>query len=723
MIRTRILLAGAVVAAIALFYILDLGHFLSLDYLNEQMTQLQSRVESNPAVTATAFFLVYVIATGLSLPGAAILTLASGALFGLWWGTLLVSFASTIGATLAFLTARFLLRTFVERRFRYRLDAINRGINKDGLLYLFTLRLVPVFPFFVINLVMGVTRMRVLPYYLISQAGMLPATLIYVNAGTQLGRVDSLGGILSPTLLGSFVLLGLFPLLARWTVSLIQARRIYKGWPRPRRFDRNLVVIGAGSAGLVSAYIAATVRASVTLIERERMGGDCLNTGCVPSKALIRTARFLSDVKRAKEFGVHTASAEFDFGEVMDRIQTVIREIAPHDSVERYTALGVDCVAGDARITSPWTVEVGGRVITTRSIVIATGARPLVPPIPGLAEVDYLTSDTLWGLRELPKRLVVLGGGPVGSELTQCFARLGSQVTQVEMAPRLLMREDREVSNLLRARFEAEGVRVLTSHRAIEIKRQDNASILVCEHNGEQVHIAFDRILVAVGRTPNTEGFGLQELGVPVTDRGTIAVDDYLQTRFPNIYACGDVVGPYQFTHTAAHQAWFASVNALFSVFRRFKVDYSVIPWATFTEPEVARVGLNEQEAEAQGIACEITRYGIDDLDRAIADSAAQGFVKVLTEPGRDRILGVTIVGEHAGELITEYITAMKHRIGMNKILGTIHIYPTLSEANKFAAGEWKKAHAPEGALRLLGRMHQWRRGKSAASRGEARAS
>lgn len=712
MSKRKLLFAGLVVALLAAFFLLDLGQYLSLDYLRERKEALQTLVDANPWLAGGAFFALYVLVTGLSLPGAAVMTLAAGALFGLVTGTVLVSFASTIGATLAFLVARLLFRDAVQRRFGESLAKLNRGVERDGAFYLFGLRLVPAFPFFVINLAMALTPIRTATYYWVSQVGMLPGTLVYVNAGTQLAEVRALGDLLSADLILSFTLLGIFPLVAKKLLQWVKARRDLPKSERPRHFDRDIVVIGAGSGGLVSAYIGAAVKASVSLIEKHRMGGDCLNTGCVPSKALLRSAKFVAQARRAEEFGMKSATIEFDFADVMDRVRRVVAEVAPHDSVERYEGLGVDVIQGEAHITSPYTVQVNGRTLTTRNIVIAAGARPAVPPIPGLEEAGYLTSDTLWDLRELPRRLVVLGGGPIGSELTQAFARLGSRVTQVEMLPRILPREDEEFSEMVRARLTAEGVDVRTATKAKEVRIGDDGSPrLVVEHDGENSEIEFDRILVAVGRVANTSGYGLEELGIPVTDRRTVEVNEYLQTRYPNIYAVGDVAGPYQFTHTAAHMAWFAAVNSLFGTFKRFKVDYSVIPWATFTDPEVARVGLNEQEAKEQGIRYEVTTYGIDDLDRAITEGEAHGLVKVLTVPGKDRILGVTIAGEHAGDLIAEFVAAMKHGLGLNKILGTIHIYPTLAEANKFAAGEWKRAHAPEWALRWLERYHTWRRG------------
>ncbi|WP_085316119.1 FAD-dependent oxidoreductase [Derxia lacustris] len=698
----------------ALFFAFDLGRFLSLAAIKDSQAGLDAWRAERPLVAALIFFATYVAVTALSLPGAAVMTLAAGAIFGLGWGTLIVSFASSLGATLAFLAARWLLGNWVQARFGARLAALNDGIRRDGGFYLFTLRLVPVLPFFVINLAMGLTPIRPLVFYGVSQIGMLAGTLVYVNAGTQLARIDSLKGIVSPGLLGSLVLLGVFPLLARKLVDAVQARKVYAPFRKPARFDRNLVVIGGGSAGLVTAYIAAAVKAEVTLVERHALGGDCLNTGCVPSKALIRSAKFAAQLARGDEFGIAVGPPQVDFAAVMERVQRVVQTIAPHDSVERYTGLGVDVALGSARIVSPWEVEIAApdgsrRTLTTRAIVIAAGARPFVPPLPGIDRIEVLTSDTVWKLRERPARLLVLGGGPIGCELAQAFARLGSKVTQVEMAPRLLLREDAEVSALVEAKFRAEGIDVRTGHAALRVDVLGERKLLVAAHAGREVEIDFDALLVAVGRSANLDGYGLKELGV--TTGRTVEVNGYLQTNFPNIYAAGDVAGPFQFTHAAAHQAWYAAVNALFDPIRKFRADYRVIPWATFTEPEVARVGLNEQEAAERGIACEVTTYGIDDLDRAIADGEAHGFVKLLTVPGKDRILGATIVGEHAGDLIAEFVLAMKHGIGLNKLLGTIHIYPTLAEANKYAAGNWKRAHVPTRALAWVARWHAWRRG------------
>ena len=719
--RTRQLLVLLLVAlAIGAFVALDVGRFLSFEQLKASQASFAELHAAQPLTVAAVYFLIYVAATALSFPGATIITLAGGAIFGLWQGLLIVSFASTIGATLAFVASRFVLRDWVEAKFGKRLADINAGVDKEGAFYLFTLRLIPVVPYFVINLLMGLTRMKTWTFFWVSQVGMLAGTAVFVNAGTQLGQLDSLQGILSPALLGSFVLLGIFPLIARSIVAAVQKRKVYARWAdqRPKTFDRNLIVIGGGAGGLVSAYIAAAVKAKVTLIEAHKMGGDCLNYGCVPSKALIKSAKLAHQMRHASNYGLTDATPTFSFKAVMQRVHDVIKAIEPHDSVERYTELGVEVLQGYGKLVNPWTVEIalnggGTQRLTARAIVIAAGARPFVPPLPGLDEVGYVSSDTLWDefakLDSAPKRLVVLGGGPIGSELAQSFARLGSHVTQVEMGARIMVREDAEVSELAKASLQADGVDVLTSHQALRCALVNGEKTLIVEHNGVEKRIVFDQLLCAVGRVARLQGYGLEDLGIP-THR-TVETNEYLQTIYPNIYAAGDVAGPFQFTHTAAHQAWYAAVNALFGEWKLFKADYSVIPWATFIDPEVARVGLNEQEAKEKNIPYEVTKYGIDDLDRAIADSEAHGFVKVLTVPGKDTILGVTIVGTHAGDLLAEFVLAMKHGLGLNKILGTIHTYPTLAESNKYVAGEWKRAHASQGLLAWVMKYHDYKRG------------
>jgi len=709
----KLVILALVVAAVVAWWALDLGQTFSLAGIKAQQGNVQQAFAEQPWLIALGFFVVYVIVTALSLPAAGLLTLLGGAVFGLWTGTLIVSFASTCGATLAMLLSRTLLHDWVAQRYRSAYEKVNAGIDRDGAFYLFTLRLIAYVPFFAVNLVMGLTRMPAGRFFWVSQLGMLPGTVLYVYAGQQLGQIESLGDILSPGIAVAFALLAIFPWIARVFVERLQAAKVYQGWSKPKKFDRNLIVIGAGAAGLVTSYIAAAVKAKVTLIEAGEMGGDCLNTGCVPSKALIRSAHVNHLAQRGDEFGLKTVTYGADFPRLMARVQKVIADIAPHDAKERYEKLGVECIEGRARITSPWSVEVNGKTLTARNLVIATGGRPKVPSIPGLSGSGYLTSETLWRLTRQPEHLLVMGGGAIGCELAQAFRRLGSEVTVVEFLDRLVAREDEEVSDAMQSALEAEGVRVLTGWRVVSVENGGIKKLECAPASGDAEHLIVegDQLLVAVGREGNTEGLGLEALGLAVTPQGTLETNDYLQTRIPNIYACGDVVGPYQFTHVAGHQAWYAAVNALFGYAKKFSVDYSAIPFVTFTDPQVARVGLSETEATQKGVEFEVTRYGIDDLDRAIAESEARGFIKVLTVPGKDRILGVTIVGHNAGELIAEYVLAMKHGLGLNKILGTVHAYPTMMEANKYVAGEWKRAHAPQGLLRLVQWWHRRRLG------------
>ncbi|MGF1692918.1 dihydrolipoyl dehydrogenase [Photobacterium kagoshimensis] len=713
--RKKLLLIAVIVALIGSWFLFDLGQYFTLDQAKAQQIALQDTIAARPFFASVVYFAIYIVVTALSLPGAAIMTLLGAALFGFWWSLLLVSFASTIGATLAFLFSRYILRDWVQTKFGHRLAPINAGIKKDGPFYLFTLRLIPVFPFFLVNLLMGLTPLSTKLFYLVSQVGMLAGTAVYINAGTQLGEIESLSGIISAPVLVSLALLGIFPLVAKFVMGIIEQRRVYADWTPPEKFDQNMVVIGAGAGGLVSAYIAAAVKAKVTLIERHKMGGDCLNTGCVPSKAVIRSAHAMSEITRAKEFGISTGDVSVDFEQVMSRVHTVIDKIEPHDSVERYSSLGVNCISGEARILSPWEVEVNGERITTRNIVIATGARPLVPNIPGLQDVNYLTSDTIWQLKQQPKKLLVLGGGPIGCELAQSFQRLGSQVTLVEMVDQLLIREDADAAALVHSKLQSDGVNIKLNHKALRFEsiEQDDGSRIqraYLEYQGQTVTTDFDYVMLALGRVANVQGFGLEELGITTSERGTVEVNDYLQTKYRNIFAVGDVAGPFQLTHAAAHQAWYAAVNGLFGQFKKFRADYSVLPAATYTSPEVARVGINEKEAKAQGIQYQVITYGIDDLDRAITDGEDYGFVKVITPKGKDTILGATIVGSNAGEMLAEFTLAMRHNLGLNKILGTVHPYPTMSEATKYAAGQWKQANAPKMLLTWVEKYHAWMR-------------
>lgn len=476
------------------------------------------------------------------------------------------------------------------------------------------------------------------------------------------------------------------------------------------KFDYNFIAVGGGSAGLVVSLIGAVVKAKVALIEKHKMGGDCLNTGCVPSKSLIRSAQVAKTLQQHASYGLEEVQYSVNFAQVMERIQKIIRKIEPRDSVTRYRALGVACYQGEAKILSPHEVRVNAHTLTTRSIVVATGARPFLPPIPGIDGIDYLHSENLWEIREQPKRLLVIGGGPIGCELAQAFCRLGSQVALMDRLHTILPKEDPDIVKFVMEAFEEDGIEIFTGVHLKEIRSSAKGHQVVYERDGTEEIWDFDRVLVATGRKANTTGLGLEEVGVELHSNGSIKVDAYLRTNIANIYACGDVAGPYQFTHMAAHQAWYSAVNALLRPFKKFKVDYSVVPWCTYTDPEVARVGLSETEACEQGIPYEVTTYNLGELDRAIAEGADFGVVKVITPPRKDQILGATICGHHAGDLLAEFVLAMKYGLGLNKILGTIHPYPTFSEATKHVAGEWRKAHVPIALLKWVEKFHDFRR-------------
>lgn len=694
--------------------ILDTLAQLNLQSLKDNYASLKIYFNNRPFQSSLVYVAIYILVTALSLPGAVILTLAGGAIFGLWWGIILVSFSSTLGATAAFLLTRFFFRNYIRSRFGDKLTTINEGIKKDGAFYLFTLRLIPVFPFFVINVLMALTALKTWTFYWVSQLGMLLGTVIYVNAGTQLATLNSTGDILSIDLIISLCVVGLLPITAKLFIGLIRRKRIYARWTRPKQFDYNLIVIGGGAAGLVSSYIGASVNARVALIEKHKMGGDCLNTGCVPSKALIKTAQFLEQARQSKKLGLDKAEIHYEYSDIIKRVQKIIKKIEPHDSRERYTELGVECMQGAATITSPWSVTVDGtngqQEISARSIIVAAGASPVVPHLPNIDQIQYVTSDTIWDMKDLPKKLTVIGGGAIGCELAQAFKRLGSEVILIESENRILIKEDSKVTEIIENQLTDEGVTVLTRHRAKGFISEKGTQILVCDSPNGEVRLTFDVILFAIGRRANINGYGLETIDAISDEDIILPTNDFLETRYPNIYACGDVTGRMQFTHAAAHQAWHAVVNSLFGTFKKFPIDFSAVPWATFTHPEIARVGVNEEEAKMTNLPYEITTYGIDDLDRAITDSEDRGFIRVLTQPGSDKIIGVTIVCEGASEIISEFVLAMKYKLGLNKILATTHIYPTFSEANKYVAGEWKRKNKPERLLRILKIFHQIRR-------------
>lgn len=706
----KISIIFGLVLLFVLFNQLEINQYLNFEYIKSNHSMLLEFYHSRRAMVIIVFFCGYVLVAALSLPGAAIMTILGGAIFGIFPGLLIISAASTVGALCAFLLVRLLLLDYVQHKYSHKLIKINAGIEQEGAYYLFALRLVPIMPFFLVNALMALTSIRALPYTIASMLGMLPGTFIYIFLGTNIASIDSLTGILSWPMIFSLVMLGIFPLLAKRALRWHKQYKILKQHSKPVKYDYNVVVIGGGSAGLVAAYISSQVQAKVALIESNAMGGDCLNTGCVPSKSLIKAAKIVNYQQTYNRFGLDELTVDFDFSKIMQHVKDSIDKIAPHDSIERYTKLGVECLQGQAEIIDPYRVKVKDMLLTTKKIVIATGAKPFVPNIPGLAEVAYLTSDNIWDLKEQPKNMIVLGAGPIGLELSQAFARLGTKVSVIEMQDRILPAEDMQVSELITAKLSSI-LKIYTKHKAKAVVKKSDGNYLRVVAGEKTIDMPFDSILIALGRRANTKGLGIEKLGIDLNDNGTVRANQHLQTNYPNIYVCGDVTGPMQFTHTAGYQGTIAALNALFGYLKGFPTDYRVIPRTTFVDPEVSRVGLNEQEAIHNKIDYDVVQYDLSELDRAIVDEVDYGFVKVILAKNTDKILGVTIVSENSGELITEFVLAMKYNLGLNKILHTIHAYPTMAEANKAVAGVWRKTTTSAKTLIWLKKIFTWIRG------------
>ena len=706
----RIIIFLIIIASIifaAVFF--DIGSYLSFSELKARQAELQALVSQRPITSALLYFVVYVLATAVSIPGAAILTLAGGALFGLLKGTILVSFASTIGALLAYLVARYFLHDYVQNKFADRLKIINTKVKQEGAYYLLFLRLVPVFPFFLINLVMALTPIRAWTFYWVSQLGMFPATLIYVNAGTEIAKISSTGDIASPSLLIALALLGLLPFITKYTMSFISNRRIYKRFSKPSHFQYNNIVLGGGSAGLVAAYTTRTLQGKVALVERHKMGGDCLNTGCVPSKAILRSAKYIADLKQHAQYGLRQLSYDFKFEDISQRVNNIIDTIEPKDSVKRYSELGVDCEQGDATVISPWEVKVNGKTLSAKNIIIATGATPAIPNISHIDKVPYYTTDTIWSLSELPEKLLIIGAGPIGCELGQAFARLGSNVTIVLRRSIILPNEDEDAARELQKSLLKDNITLMTEFNTDKFVNENGHYTLTGVKDNVTVNISFTHLLVATGRKANLDG--LDVLKLDIDERGRVTTNETLQTKYPNVFACGDVTSPMQYTHTASHQAWYAAFNALFHPLKKFKCSLDNIPRAVFTDPEIASLGLTEKQAVSQGVDYQITNFPMDDIDRAITDNVTTGFIKVITSRNSDKILGVCIVGAHASELIAEFVLAKTNGLGLNSILKTVHIYPTKSEINRMVAGKWRRSKLTARTMGLLEKYQHWRLG------------
>ena len=695
---SRWAILAVLITATACFFYFDLSQYLTLESIKAHSGALHGKVQANPWWAAAVFCAVYAALTALSFPGTVVLTLLAGALFGLLEGTLLVSVASNVGALVAMLISRFMLRDWVQRRFGKQIAGINKGLAREGTFYLVSLRLIPLVPFVLLNPALGLTRINIWTFWWTTQLGMLPGHAIYVNAGEKLVGLRSLSGILSPSIIGTLVLLAVFPILATRLLTFYKARKVYRGWRKPKRFDCNLVVIGGGTGGLATARVAASLKARVSLVERERLGGLAMHDGGVPSKALCHVAN--------RSQGQHSDEA---FTEAMAQMRHLAEAARRDISVDQYRRLGVDVIQGEARISSPWTVDVGGRTLTTRAIVIATGSRPQIPSIPGLAAVEPMTSDTLWALSERPERLLILGSGADACEFAQAFQRLGCQVTLASEDERLLSQEDAEVSEMMAKVLTADGIEIWLGLKAQRVETTEGERRLICDDDeGNERSLPFDRVLLMLGQRADVEGLGLSKLRLECGDDGTLEADEYLATRYPNIYAVGSVAGPYGAPHVAEHQGWYAAVNALFGGLKRFVVSDRVTPRAIFTTPEIATVGLNEAEAHALKLEFETTRLDLSTHAGAVIAGAGQGYVKVITEHDTDRILGVTIVGDHASETIAGFVVAMKHKLGMNKLGKTVLVSPTQGEALRQVAEIWQRQHQSARMRAWAERFNRW---------------
>jgi pyruvate/2-oxoglutarate dehydrogenase complex dihydrolipoamide dehydrogenase (E3) component/uncharacterized membrane protein YdjX (TVP38/TMEM64 family) len=699
---------------------------------------------------------VYILACVLFIPGS-LLTLGAGFVFGIVVGTITVSIASTLGATAAFLLGRTLARPWIEARVAHRpkFRALDEAVRRQGFKIVLLTRLSPIFPFNLLNYTFGLTRVSLRDYILASWIGMLPGTVMYVYLGTTLKTLADLAAGNVPTSVGQQVLFGA-GLVATVAVTVLITRLARKAlqeaippptrqteplahgdlampntvqvlpddvhnqtlvanvhprdWVNPQPQSRyNLVVIGAGTGGLVCAAGAAGLGARVALVEKHLLGGDCLNVGCVPSKALLRAARAYADVRDAAGFGVTVPpGAKVDFPAVMERMRRLRAGISPNDSAARFHSLGVDVFLGAAHFTGPDAVEVNGQTLRFARAVIATGGRPIQPPIPGLAEAGFQTNETIFSLMELPRRLAVIGAGPIGCELVQAFARFGSQTFLVGKQPQILPREDPDAAQLVETALQHDGVQLLLGHDLRRVERSGGERVLCLESPHGPKEIRVDDILVAVGRVPNVDGLNLEAAGVAHDSRIGVQVDDRLRTTSPRIYAVGDVCSRYQFTHAADAMARLAIQNALF--FGGARLSALTIPWCTYTDPEIAHVGLYERQAQEQGIAVQTLTQPLDGVDRALLDGETAGFVRVHLRRGTDKILGATIVARHAGDMISELTLAMTGGLGLRTPARTIHPYPTQAEAIKKVADAYNRTRLTPFVKRMLDKWMAWTR-------------
>jgi pyruvate/2-oxoglutarate dehydrogenase complex dihydrolipoamide dehydrogenase (E3) component/uncharacterized membrane protein YdjX (TVP38/TMEM64 family) len=726
--------------------------------LRHWFMQLESYVESLGAVGPMVVVLAYVFLTVLLVPGSAI-TVGAGTLFGLKIGFIVVVLGANLGALVAFFLARTLLRQRVARwaesNPRFRL--LDRAIGKQGFKMVLLTRLSPIFPFVLLNYFLGLTAVRTGAYVLGNLLGMLPATFLFVYLGAA--ARDALAGQLNVSvglyqqilkvvgLLATIAVVIMITRIARQ--ALRQTEQLDEGSTvpgkprlepnyRPATFDKmmivddahdrrliqnchpphwinpapagkyNLVVIGAGTAGLVSAAGAAGLGAKVALIEHNLMGGDCLNIGCVPSKAMIRAARAAHDARDAARFGLEIAcEPQVAFAGAMERMRKLRAGISDHDSAERFRKLGVDVFIGTARFTGASSIEVDGKRLEFRRAVIAAGARAAKLPIPGLEKTGYLTNETVFRLTELPRRIAIIGAGPVGCELAQTFARFGSKVTLLSDGAEILPKEDADAAAIVRKKMEQDGVRIVTKAKIHRAEKNNGEKILAATVGEAAVDINCDAVLVAAGRTPNLEGLDLEAAGIGYTYRG-VEVDDWLRTKNPRVYAAGDVCSQFKFTHAADAMARLVIANALF--FARRKVSALTIPWCTYTDPEIAHVGYYEKDARQAGFAVATLTESMKDVDRAILDGEEEGFARVHYDQKSGKILGGAIVARHAGEMIGELTLAMVAKQKVGVLSSTIHPYPTQAEVLHKIGDAYMRARLTPRVKKTLQTWLRWQR-------------
>ncbi len=680
-----------IIVCVIAYYRLDGNQYLNLENIKLHHQELLSAYQQNPFSFSLFYFFVYVVLVALSFPGATVLSLAGGYIFGFIKGLLIINWASTIGASVAFLMARFFFKDFLQRKFHHTFLKINQGMDREGNQYLLTLRLIPIFPFFLINILMGLTNISFWRFFIVSLIGMLPGTAVYVWAGTTLQNVNSVSDIFTSKMITIFFLVGLIPIIQSKFLIYLKQRKNYLKFSKPKKFDYNLIVIGGGAAGLVNAYIAANLKAKVLLVEESNMGGECLNYGCVPSKALIS----LSNTKKY---------SKTNFAELKNEISNIIQSIAPHDSIDRYSNMGVDCEKGKANLISPFEIQINGKTFSGKKIVIATGAKPFYPTIDGLDKNKVFDYESVWKLEKLPDHLVIIGGGAIGCELALAFSKLGSKVSIIEQNA-VLASEDRDMVNHVLTGLRTSTINIFENCKIISVNHDENKIIFENENKITEIH--FEHLLLACGKVGNTEAIS-SNLNFDLDSRNYIVVNEYLETvKYRNIYACGDVNGLKQLTNAASHQAWYTSINALFGTWKKFRIEHDFIPHAVFIEPELARVGLNELDAKRKSIEYDLYLFDASDLDRNLIERNKLGKIKVLTIKNTDQILGVTIVGEAASEILAEFVLAMKYHLGLNKVLATSHIYPSFSEQNKYVAGVWKKNSVPKYIYKILKKYHQ----------------